>query len=187
MGHRPEPRITTDERLLDARHQREAPRRQQLHLLARDRMEPHLRVHRGAEQDGLGHRVELPRPEAARQQIVTQAARGLGERVGVHGRDEADVGPLAEFYVEDRVAASLPRRPLVGVGEHLHAGGEGGRGEEVEGFLGGDEADGEFVGRQELGAEFGDFDGRNAARAHEQQVHFVLSVTGSHSWKKGEK
>ena len=66
-------------------------------LFRRERVIPHVGVHRGGDQKGF--LAKLPGAGDAGEKVVGEAAGQLGEGVGRQGGDDNDVGPFSELCV----------------------------------------------------------------------------------------
>ena len=82
-----------------------APAAQRCEVLLHGRVLPHLGVHRGAHQHG-----RTGGEQGRGQQVVGDPGRVLPDELGGGGRDDDEVGALAEAGVRDRVGSVEQRR-----------------------------------------------------------------------------
>src|SRR5215207_6259419 len=110
------------------------PAPQDLDVVLRGRVSPHLGVHGGGPEDHFG-----PGEDGGGEQVVAEADGGAGHGVGGGGGDEDEIGPAGKGDVLDAPGASPPG--LVGVDRAAGSHGQGLLGNEAQGGFGGDDLD----------------------------------------------
>jgi hypothetical protein len=116
FSHGPLAFVLAHEDLFNAGDLRVAPLLELVHLSACHRMLPHQSVHGWSKQTRL---VKVPGPGNAGEQVVRQAVAHLGQRVGVQGGHNKDMGPFSKLNVEYWIPTTLPGGPLLSVEVYL--------------------------------------------------------------------